>query len=88
MTKIRTEAFIYISSSCPSELIRLYITSSTVQFYVILTLVYRMIPPPEGSPYQFCQECIEAARNAIQFHLDGVKLVGADDFFKAIYVHW
>lgn len=39
-----------------------------VNFQVTLTLVYRVIPAPQGSTSQFCDECLEAARKAIRTH--------------------
>lgn len=88
VTRICTDAFAYLMSVQQPEIIRLYITSVTVQLYTLLTLAYRMMPPPEGSPHKFSQECIEAARNAIRHHLNGVKLLGAAELYKAVYVNW
>ena len=86
--RVRNETMTSVTSLDRMGVVKLYVASATVQFYTLITLVYRMIPPPEGSFHKFTPECIEAARNAIRHHLNAVQQLGGDELYQAVYVNW
>ncbi|KAI9147262.1 hypothetical protein HJFPF1_13301 [Paramyrothecium foliicola] len=89
MSHIRQEAFQDLEpSGSPVGLNNLLIMSSFVQFYVTLTLIYRKVQTPDGSLSQFCDLCLEAARNAITSHQDTVQVLSSAALYCRIYVHW
>jgi hypothetical protein len=88
MSHIRQEAFQELKPSGPVGLNNLLIMSSFVQFYITLTLIYRKIQTAEGSASQFCDSCIDAARNAITCHQDTVRVLSSTALYCKIYVHW
>ncbi|KAK4460093.1 hypothetical protein QBC42DRAFT_333594 [Cladorrhinum samala] len=53
-----------------------------------LTLIYRAIPSPPGSPSTFNPECIEAARRAFASHEQCMAMAGESLFVKAGYIQW
>jgi hypothetical protein len=57
----------------------------------MLTLVYRSIPPEKPSTSVFCQDCIDAARDALQEHGQCVTVIeqtqGKTVYLEA-YVNW
>ena len=71
-----------------SEVVDVFVRGDEVQFHVTLTLVYRVIPAPEGSVSRFSIECLNAARNAMSAHQDCIRLMGLEGFAKTVYVHW
>lgn len=60
-----------------------------IQNLVILTLVYRVIPAPEGSATRFCDKCLESARSAMKVHQDTMHAIpDLGEYGKLIYYHW
>jgi hypothetical protein len=53
-----------------------------------LTLVYRAIPSPPGSPSTFNQECIHAARQAFACHQEYMEMAGDSMNVKAGCIRW
>lgn len=88
MAKAQSEASTYINSTDTPELTKIFIMSSTVQFYALQTLVYRIIPAPGLSTSRFCDESLQSARNAMEHHLNGVHLLGSKTHMQTTYVHW
>ncbi|CEJ89569.1 hypothetical protein VHEMI05407 [[Torrubiella] hemipterigena] len=84
----RKRAYEYMEKKNCSDMVDLFIRGDEVQFYVTLTLAYRVIPSPEGSPSRFSEECLDAARMAIRAHHDCVSKIDLTSFTKATYVHW
>lgn len=66
----------------------MFVKGDEVQFLTTLTLVYRAIPAPKGSPSRFCKECLDTARKAIQVHQESIGLLHYGTYVKSIYVHW
>ena len=71
-----------------STLVDIYIKGDEVQTLSTSTLVYRALPAPEGSLSRFCDECLDAARRAMQRHQDCMQLVHQKPIFKTMYLHW
>ncbi|KAH7115450.1 hypothetical protein B0J13DRAFT_653839 [Dactylonectria estremocensis] len=71
-----------------SSLVDIYVKGDEVQLLSTMTLIYRAIPPPEGSNSGFSDACVDAARRAMQQHLSCMELVQRDAFAKSIYLHW
>ncbi|KAH6867834.1 hypothetical protein B0T10DRAFT_502083 [Thelonectria olida] len=71
-----------------SPLVDIYVKGDEVQLLSTITLIYRAIPPPEGSNSGFSDECDDAARRAMQQHLSCMELVQRDALAKSIYLHW
>ncbi|KAL2183603.1 hypothetical protein L209DRAFT_759267 [Thermothelomyces heterothallicus CBS 203.75] len=53
-----------------------------------LTLVYRAIPSPPGSPSTFNQECIHAARQAFACHQEYMEMAGDSLAVRAGCIRW
>ncbi|KAK4124809.1 hypothetical protein N657DRAFT_712128 [Parathielavia appendiculata] len=53
-----------------------------------LTLVYRAIPSPPGSPSTFNHECIHAARQAFTLHQEYMEMAGDSLAVKAGCIRW
>lgn len=53
-----------------------------------LTLVYRAIPSPPGSPSTFNHECIHAARQAFARHQEYMEMAGESPAVKAGCIRW
>ncbi|KAL2150119.1 hypothetical protein VTH82DRAFT_7795 [Thermothelomyces myriococcoides] len=53
-----------------------------------LTLVYRAIPSPPGSPSTFNQECIHAARQAFARHQEYMEMAGDSLAVRAGCIRW
>ncbi|RKK89782.1 hypothetical protein BFJ63_vAg10533 [Fusarium oxysporum f. sp. narcissi] len=71
-----------------SPLVDVHLKGDEVQLLSTMTLIYRAVPAPEGSPTRFCQECIDTARKACHAHFTCMDLVRKDPHARAIYVHW
>lgn len=64
-------------------------TSDDVLRLSLLTLVYRAAPQPANSISTFNHNCLEAARNTLDRHLDCMALLqqkGGENYFST-YVH-
>ncbi|KAJ3456466.1 hypothetical protein MRS44_016489 [Fusarium solani] len=86
--KAQQEAFAYLKQINSSELVDVFVQGDEVQFLATMTLVYRAIPAPPGSPSRFSNECLETARQTMRRHKETVALLkkyGA--YMKSIYVH-
>ncbi|KAL2862573.1 putative C6 transcription factor [Aspergillus lucknowensis] len=67
----------------------LYIRCDEVCRFSVLTLIYRAIPPQPGTAGTFIDECIEAARGALQSHKSCMLLLKeATEASKLSYLHW
>jgi hypothetical protein len=53
-----------------------------------LTLVYRAIPSPPGSPSTFNHECIHAARQAFALHQEYMEMAGESAVVRAGCIRW
>ncbi|KJZ74289.1 hypothetical protein HIM_06295 [Hirsutella minnesotensis 3608] len=84
----REQVYRYLKAVNSSEIVDIFLRGDEVQFQVTLTLVYRVIPAPEGSISRFCNDCLEAARKAMSFHRQYTELKNLGSYFRSIYVHW
>ncbi|KAL4804935.1 hypothetical protein BDV18DRAFT_23166 [Aspergillus unguis] len=81
--------YIYPRMKDMNTLETLYIKCDELSRFSVLTLIYRAIPSPAGIPGTFVEECIEAARNALQSHkLCMSSLEEANAATKLSYFHW
>lgn len=71
-----------------SEVVDVFIKGDEVQFYVTKTLIYRVIPAPEGSITRFCDECLDAARHAMKTHQECVVFMDISTYMRSMYIHW
>jgi hypothetical protein len=85
---VRNEAAAYFKSINTSSLIEVFVKGDEVQLLTTLTLVYRAIPAPEGSPSRFCDECLDSARRAMRAHKESMSTLHFGSYVKSIYVHW
>ncbi|KAJ4186478.1 hypothetical protein NW755_007773 [Fusarium falciforme] len=85
--KTQQEAFDYLKQINSSELVEIFMQGDEVQFLATLTLVYRAIPAPPGSPSRFSNECLETARQTMRRHKETVALLKYGAYMKSIYVH-
>ncbi|UPK92108.1 hypothetical protein LCI18_003043 [Fusarium solani-melongenae] len=77
-----------LEGTAASSLIPMYIKGDEVQLFSTMTLIYRAIPPPLGSRSRFCDECVGAARSAMQRHLECMATINSDISARSIYIHW
>ncbi|KAL5334393.1 hypothetical protein BJX70DRAFT_18992 [Aspergillus crustosus] len=67
----------------------LYIRCDEVCRFSVLCLIYRAIPPQPNTQGTFIEECIEAARDALQAHKSCMLLIKeATAATKLSYLHW
>ncbi|KAF5135079.1 putative transcriptional regulatory protein C11D3.07c [Metarhizium anisopliae] len=86
--KARNETYAYLKAVNSSDLVDVFLRGDEVQFQVTLTLVYRVIPAPEGSVSRFCDECLATARKAMKVHQECTKRSTIGGYFRSIYIHW
>lgn len=84
----RASTYQYLKAVNSSDLVDLFLLGDEVQYQVTLTLVYRVIPAPEGSVTRFCDECLQTARKAMKVHQECTKRSTIGGFFRSIYIHW
>lgn len=84
----REQTYNYLKAVNTSDLVDVFLRGDEVQFQVTLTLVYRVIPAPEGSVSRFCDECLEVARKAMKVHQECTKKSTVGGYFRSIYIHW
>ncbi|KAK0620142.1 fungal-specific transcription factor domain-containing protein, partial [Immersiella caudata] len=71
------------------ELTNFFNTSDHVLRLSLLTLVYRAVPNPAGSPTTFSSDCIEAARRTLDRHQDCITTVNKSNLgLFSTYMHW
>ncbi|PHH73144.1 hypothetical protein CDD82_5630 [Ophiocordyceps australis] len=86
--KVRESVDDYFKAVNSSEAVGMFLKGDEVQFQVTLTLVYRVIPAPQGSITRFCQECLQAARKAMRLHGECINARNVCSYVQSIYVHW
>ncbi|PNY26301.1 transcriptional regulatory protein [Tolypocladium capitatum] len=84
----REHVYNYLRTANSSDSVDVFLRGDEVQFQVTLTLVYRVIPAPEGSVSRFCDECLDVARKAMKLHQQCVELTNLGSYFRSIYIHW
>ncbi|KHN94432.1 fungal specific transcription factor domain protein [Metarhizium album ARSEF 1941] len=84
----RNQTYDYLKAVNSSDLVDLFLRGDEVQFQVTLTLVYRVIPAPEGSVSRFCDECLATARKAMKVHQECTRRSTIGGYFRSIYIHW
>lgn len=85
------KAFTCLDSSSSSKLVRIFVMSSLVQFYALVTLVYRIMPAEKesfGFVGSFSENSVRAARQSVEHHLTSVNMLGSGQFLRKVYVHW
>ncbi|PHH60176.1 hypothetical protein CDD81_2062 [Ophiocordyceps australis] len=87
-SKLREPMLNYLKTLNLSEVIDMFLKGDEVQFQVTLTLVYRIIPAPEGSVSRFCEECLQVARKAMRLHGECINARTVGSYVQSIYVHW
>ncbi|KAK3354419.1 hypothetical protein B0H65DRAFT_437777 [Neurospora tetraspora] len=68
--------------------VTLMLRSDEVTYWASLCLIYRAIPAAPGFGSTFNPECIEAARRAVEVHLECMQIPGLSVFTKVGYLHW
>ena len=86
--KARSAAFLQVKAVNDGQLIGVLLKGDELSFYTTLTLIYRAIPAPEGSPSSFCSDCINAARLAMRAHQECMSLMGTNVYLQVVYIHW
>ncbi|KAK2593570.1 hypothetical protein QQS21_008745 [Conoideocrella luteorostrata] len=84
----REQTYQYLKAVNSSDLVDVFLRGDEVQYQVTLTLVYSVIPAPEGSISRFCDECLETARKAMKVHQECTKRSSIGGYFRSIYIHW
>lgn len=86
--RARDEAFAGVRGAHESRLLDVHLKGDELTFYTTLTLIYRAIPAPEGSPSSFAADCVDAARVAMRIHHECMDMMGSNTYLHAIYIHW
>lgn len=84
----REKVYTLLKSIGTSDVVDVFIKGDEVQFYVTKTLIYRVIPAPEGSITRFCDECLDAARHAMKTHQECVVFMDISTYMRSMYIHW
>ncbi|KAL7892790.1 hypothetical protein HDV63DRAFT_398114 [Trichoderma sp. SZMC 28014] len=84
----REKVYTLLKSIGTSDVVDVFIKGDEVQFYVTKTLIYRVIPAPEGSITRFCDECLDAARHAMKTHQECVVFMDISTYMRSLYIHW
>ncbi|PTB70258.1 N-terminal binuclear Zn cluster-containing protein [Trichoderma citrinoviride] len=84
----REKVYTLLKSIGTSDVVDVFIKGDEVQFYVTKTLIYRVIPAPEGSITRFCDECLDAARHAMRTHQECVRFMDISTYMRSMYIHW
>jgi hypothetical protein len=84
----REKVHALLKSIGTSEVVDVFIKGDEVQFYVTKTLIYRVIPAPEGSITRFCDQCLDAARHAMKTHQECVGFMDISMYMRSWYIHW
>ncbi len=78
----------YLRGLRTSTTVEVMARADAVQCHATLTLVYRAMAAPEGSPTRFSSDCLDSARKAMNSHQDCIALMGHNSYIKSVYVHW
>ncbi|KAF6815489.1 fungal specific transcription factor domain-containing protein [Colletotrichum musicola] len=78
---VREQALFGLKALGASSILDIHLRGDELTFQSTLTLIYRALPAPDGSPARFSQECIETARFAMQLHLEAILLTPFTPFF-------
>lgn len=84
----RDETVAYLKSINSNSLIDIFIQGDEIQFLTTVTMVYRAMPVPEGSPSRFSHVCLETARRTMKVHQECIRSLCYGSYMKSIYVHW
>ncbi|KAF6810791.1 fungal specific transcription factor domain protein [Colletotrichum sojae] len=86
---VREQALFGLKALGASSILDIHLRGDELTFQSTLTLIYRALPAPDGSPARFSQECIETARFAMQLHLECMQKIAEEGrHLKAVYIHW
>ncbi|KFY63777.1 hypothetical protein V496_03732 [Pseudogymnoascus sp. VKM F-4515 (FW-2607)] len=62
--------------------------ATEVVYHGLLTVTYRVIPPPVSEAVVFCSECVESARKSLELHhIAAASYKGSKDFWRG-YINW
>lgn len=88
-SQVREQALFGLKALNASALIDVHLRGDELSFHSTLTLIYRAIPAPPGSPSRFTSDCIATARLAMQLHEECMQQIAEEGkHLKAVYVHW
>lgn len=87
-TQKRKETMELFERAQVSPILAMLVESDQVMLLVTLTLVYRTMPPAEDDGGTFSQECLGAARRAVEKHQQCVGILQGKQFAKRSYAHW
>ncbi|KAL0937838.1 fungal specific transcription factor domain protein [Colletotrichum truncatum] len=88
-SNVREQALFGLKALNASSLLDIHLRGDELTFQSTLTLIYRALPAPEGSPTRFSHECIETARFAMQLHLECMQRIAEEGrHLKTVYIHW
>ncbi|KAJ0166254.1 putative transcriptional regulatory protein PB24D3.01 [Colletotrichum tanaceti] len=88
-SQVREQALFGLKALNASSILDIHLRGDELTFHSTLTLIYRALPAPEGSPTRFTQECIDTARFSMQLHLECMQKIAEEGrHLKAVYIHW
>jgi len=87
--RTQTEYSTWCKAAIGSELEVFFNKADDVLRLSLLTLVYRSVPNPPGSPTTFSPECIRAARATLNIHQDCIAIINTSTLgLFSTYMHW
>ncbi|KAK6224786.1 fungal specific transcription factor domain-containing protein [Colletotrichum tabaci] len=88
-SQVREQALFGLKALNASSILDIHLRGDELTFHSTMTLIYRALPAPEGSPTRFTQECIDTARFSMQLHLECMQKIAEEGrHLKAVYIHW
>lgn len=87
--QVREQALFGLRAINASTLIDVHLRGDEIAYQSVLTMIYRAIPAPEGSPSRFTAECLDTARFAMQIHHECMQQIeGEGPDITSVFVHW
>lgn len=84
----RAGTFSSLKTLGSSQLVDMFLRGDEVQFHATMTLIYRVLPAPEGRASRFCDECLAYARKAVAIHNGFMDMLDIGDYALSTYLHW
>lgn len=70
------------------DVLRAALEATEVVYHGLLTVTYRVIPPPTSETVVFCSECVTSARKALELHhIAAARYKGSKDVWRG-YTNW
>ncbi|OBT69061.1 hypothetical protein VE03_01357 [Pseudogymnoascus sp. 23342-1-I1] len=70
------------------DVLQAALEATEVVYHGLLTVTYRVIPPPTSEAVVFCSECVESATKSLELHhIAAARYKGSEDVWRG-YINW